>query len=69
MTKSSRKCLYCQSENNPSKNKANNDLCNNCGMTLPKKHPKDKHSKLSFFIKAFWIIVMFCVFMVLYLPR
>jgi len=69
MNKSNRKCLYCQNENSLTKSKANNNLCLNCGMALPKKHPQDKHSKVSFFIKAFWIIVIFCVFMVFYLPR
>lgn len=64
MSKPSKKCLYCQGEN-----EATNEICQHCGMDLPDKHPHDKRSKISFFIKAFWAIVIFCVFMIFYLPR
>jgi len=64
MSELSKTCLYCQSEND-----VNNDSCKHCGMALPKKHPQDKRSKISFFIKVFWAIVIFCVVMMYYLPR
>ena len=57
-------CLYCQTENDE---QAEN--CKHCGMNLPTKHPQDKKSKLSFFVKAFWLIVIFSLIMVIYLPR
>jgi len=57
-------CLYCQ-------NKNNEDLkqCERCGMELPIKQPQSKKAKLTFFTKAFWLIVIFCIIMVIYLPR
>jgi hypothetical protein len=64
MNKNSKKCLYCEVENDIS-----NENCNHCGMALPTKHPNDKHTKISFFVKAFWGIVLFCVVMMIYLPR
>ncbi len=59
-----KKCLYCQTENDVTR-----DSCSHCGMALPNKHPQDKQKKLNFFIKAFWAIVLFCVVMMYYLPR
>ena len=67
MNEQSKKCLYCQGENK--QNDVNNDSCQHCGMALPKNHPQDKRRKISFFIKAFWIIVIFCIVMIYYLPR
>lgn len=64
MNEPSKKCLFCQGEND-----INNTSCQHCGMTLPKKHPQDKRSKIRFFIKAFWAIVIFCIIMIYYLPR
>lgn len=64
MNEPSKKCLFCQGEND-----SNSTNCKHCGMALPKKHPQDKRSKISFFIKMFWAIVLFCVFMMFYLPR
>ncbi|MFQ3192975.1 MAG: hypothetical protein ACI936_004129 [Paraglaciecola sp.] len=64
MNKNSKKCLYCEVENDIS-----NENCSHCGMALPTKHPNDKHTKISFFVKAFWGIVLFCVVMMIYLPR
>ncbi len=55
-------CLYCQT---PNENNA--EKCVNCGMPLAKNHPKK--AKLSFFVKAFWAIVIFCIVMIIYLPR
>jgi len=59
-----KKCLFCQQENT-----ADTENCSHCGMALPNKHPQDKQKKLSFFVKAFWGIVIFCVVMMYYLPR
>lgn len=64
MNEQSKKCLFCQGNNNE-----NDSHCQHCGMALPVKHPHDKRSKISFFIKAFWGIVIFCVVMIIYLPR
>lgn len=64
MSQSSKKCLFCQEEND-----INNENCSHCGMALPTKHPHDKKTKINFFIKAFWGIVLFCVIMMLFLPR
>ncbi|MEY8214464.1 MAG: DnrP protein [Colwellia sp.] len=60
----SKKCLYCQQEN-----AGDAENCSHCGMALPLKHPQDKQTKISFFVKAFWGIVIFCVVMMYYLPR
>jgi len=59
-----KKCLYCQADND-----LENTRCSNCGMELPTKHPQDKSTKINFFVKAFWLIVIFCVVMMAYLPR
>ncbi|MCW8866569.1 MAG: DnrP protein [Colwellia sp.] len=64
MTSSPKKCLYCQTENEGA-----TENCEHCGMPLPSKHPQDKQKKISFFIKAFWAIVIFCIVMMYYLPR
>lgn len=64
MSQTNKKCLYCQGDNS-----AENENCQHCGMLLPEKHPQDKRSKINFFIKAFWGIVIFCAVMMFYLPR
>ncbi len=69
MSDQNRKCLFCQGDNNPKGDDVNNDNCIHCGMALPTKHPQDRRTKINFFIKAFWAIVIFCIFMVFYLPR
>jgi len=57
-------CLYCQTKNaNVSGN------CENCGMPLAKDHPDGDKSRQRFFVKAFWGIVIFCIVMMIYLPR
>lgn len=64
MNENVKKCLYCQSEN------LDSDInCQHCGMALPMKHPQEKKKKISFFVKAFWGIVIFCIVMIIYLPR
>lgn len=56
-------CLFCQSQNDKTlKN------CANCGMALAENHPEGK-ARWSFFQKAFWGIVIFCLVMMYYLPR
>ena len=64
MSEQGKKCLYCQCDNNET-----DVTCKHCGMALPIKHPNDKRSKINFFVKAFWAIVIFCVVMIFYLPR
>lgn len=64
MSEQIKKCLYCQGDNNEA-----DTMCKHCGMALPIKHPNDRRSKVSFFVKAFWMIVVFCAVMVFYLPR
>ncbi|PCH96680.1 MAG: DnrP protein [Gammaproteobacteria bacterium] len=56
-------CLFCQTKNDTSL-----ENCSHCGMALAKNHPEGK-AKISFFVKAFWGIVIFCVVMIIYLPR
>lgn len=57
-------CLYCQTKNEKTK-----ETCSNCGMPLASNHPESEKSRLSFFVKAFWLIAIFCVIMMYYLPR
>ena len=64
MTKELIPCLYCQTEN-----ESQQLNCTNCGMPLAKKHPNNKTDKLNFFVKAFILITIFCIAMVIYLPR
>lgn len=59
-------CLYCQTEN---VTKDEKDQCKHCGMELPIKHPNDRNIKVKIFVKAFWLIALFCLVMVFYLPR
>ena len=66
--------MYCQTENEYKiDDKTSKDEgfghCNNCGMPLAKKHPNNKKDKLDLFVKWFIFIVIFCVAMVIYLPR
>jgi hypothetical protein len=56
-------CLFCQVKND---NKLTH--CGHCGMALAKQHPEGK-ARRSFFVKAFWGIVIFCLVMMYYLPR
>ena len=56
-------CLYCQT-----KNDADIENCQNCGMPLAKDHPEGKNARQRFFVKAFWGIVIFCIVMMIYLP-
>lgn len=66
MSQIKKTCLYCQTENI-----SNGDIqqCKHCGMDLPEKHPNDRSLKVKFFVKAFWLIALFCLIMVFYLPR
>lgn len=56
-------CLFCQTDN-----EQGNKECSHCGMALAKNHPQGKIRQI-FFLKAFVIIVIFCVVMMYYLPR
>ena len=56
-------CLFCQVLND-----SKLSHCTNCGMALAKNHPEGK-ARRSFFGKAFWAIVIFCIVMMYYLPR
>ena len=79
MKKEIKTCLFCQTENeyqfDVEENKDQQDKgiadyqCRHCGMALPDKHPNDRKPKIAFFVKAFWLIVLFCLCMVIYLPR
>ena len=66
MSQTTKMCLYCQTENT---SEGENKLCRHCGMELPEKHPNDRNIKVRFFVKAFWLIALFCLVMVFYLPR
>ncbi|PKG81802.1 DnrP protein [Colwellia sp. 75C3] len=66
MSQTTKTCLYCQSENTC---EGENKQCRHCGMELPIKHPNDRNIKVRFFVKAFWLIALFCLVMVFYLPR
>ena len=57
-------CLYCQTKNDADRNN-----CKNCGMALAKDHPDGEKSRQRFFVKAFWVITLFCIAMIYYLPR
>jgi len=57
-------CLYCYTKNELIKKR-----CLNCGMPLAEDHPENYKNKTRFFVKAFWVIVVFCIVMVYYLPR
>jgi predicted nucleic acid-binding Zn ribbon protein len=57
-------CLFCQT-----KNDADVESCKNCGMALAKDHPESENTRQRFFVKAFWGIVIFCIVMMIYLPR
>lgn len=57
-------CLYCQTPNSQQQ-----QTCSNCGMALAKAHPESKHRRQRLFVKVFCAIVVFCVVMMIYLPR
>jgi len=64
MSEKSIPCIYCQTDNDVA-----NTKCTNCGMAMPTDHPLAARNKTKFFRKAFWGIVIFCVVMMIYLPR
>lgn len=66
MSQTTKTCLYCETENTA---EGENQQCKHCGMELPEKHPNDRNTKVKFFVKAFWLIALFCLIMVFYLPR
>jgi len=58
------KCLYCETQND-----AQNEVCQQCAMALPKRHPQAEMSLRTKFIGAFIFIVIFCLLAMVYLPR
>ncbi len=66
MGQTTKTCLYCETAN---VSDGDNQQCEHCGMELPDKHPNDRNIKVKFFAKAFWLIAIFCIIMVFYLPR
>jgi hypothetical protein len=79
MNKEIKTCLFCQTDNECQLDvkedkgvvtqQISGQQCRHCGMKLPEKHPNDRKPKVKFFVKTFWLIVLFCLFMVIYLPR
>jgi len=67
-------CLYCQTENTLDSDGVDNEpapapSCHHCGMALPKVHPSSRRYKTKIFLWAFVIIALFCLVMIIYLPR
>ena len=57
-------CLFCQT-----KNDADVDTCKKCGMALSKDTPDSTGVRRVRFKKWYWIVFIFCIFMIFYLPR
>ena len=64
MTTENTSCLYGQTEND-----AKNKDCNHCGMPLAKIHPNNIKNRLSSVRKVIWLIALFCLVMIIVLPR
>jgi hypothetical protein len=66
-------CLYCQTDNNVEQDVGSKStpvqVCHHCGMALPKAHPSSRLYKTKVFLWAFVFIAIFCLLMVIYLPR
>lgn len=67
-------CLYCQTENTLDSDTTHGwvdpvQVCYHCGMTLPKAHPSSRFYKTRVFLWAFVFIALFCLLMIIYLPR
>lgn len=66
-------CLYCHSKYSIdlSREEKNGqpELCKECGMALPVRHPESRFLKMKMFRWLFMLIVIFCAVMVVYLPR
>lgn len=67
-------CLYCQTENSLDGDTSGDladpvQVCHHCGMALPKNHPSSRFYKTRIFLWAFVFIALFCLLMVIYLPR
>jgi hypothetical protein len=73
-------CLYCDTENTLAQGQTDlNSIapnqtttpskCLNCGMPLPKCHPHSGTYRRRIFRYAFWPIALFCILMMIYLPR
>jgi hypothetical protein len=57
-------CLYCDSLQ-----PGGIENCRQCGMPLPTKSPKSRQPLIRLFQRFFWLIVIFCLIMMFYLPR
>jgi len=64
MSDNVKKCLFGQHEN-----LAERECCENCGMLLSSKPQNIKQKNRKFFQKIFWLVVVFCAAMIIYLPR
>jgi hypothetical protein len=67
-------CLYCQTENSVEQDTSIDtdreaQVCCHCGMPLPRNHPQGSSHKSKIFVWAFLLIVIFCLVMIIYLPR
>ncbi|PKG56464.1 DnrP protein [Shewanella sp. Choline-02u-19] len=67
-------CLYCQTENTLDSETTSYltdpvPVCCHCGMALPKAHPSSRFYKTRVFLWAFVFIALFCLLMIIYLPR
>ncbi len=62
-------CLFCQSKNEIDEQQKTNGNCFNCGMALSKNNPEGSDARQKRFLPFFWLIVIFCVVMMYYLPR
>ncbi len=72
MSKEVIQCLYCQTENTlDSASKQDDDVgnCQHCGMPLTRHAPESSRMRTRRFLPFFWLIVIFCLVMVIYLPR
>ncbi|MBU2970493.1 DnrP protein [Pseudoalteromonas sp. C2R02] len=66
-------CLYCDTENTLEQedkySSSQETICCHCGMILPQCHPHSATYRRRIFKYAFWPIFIFCIVMMIYLPR
>ncbi|MEH6452762.1 MAG: DnrP protein [Psychromonas sp.] len=66
-------CLYCHSQYtidiSRDVNNKQAQVCKECGMALPLRHPESRFLKMKMFRWLFVLIAIFCAVMVVYLPR
>lgn len=49
--------------------KTKSRTCHNCGMLLSNKNPEGSSARRKRWLPFFWFVVIFCVVMMIYLPR